>query len=87
LPEAKALLGRDRETAMLAEHALVAAEVLGVPRRASEHLRPPRDDVHAMLLAHPAREEPGKQVVALDAVTERVDEPLERRSASGPFIE
>src|SRR5215218_5645639 len=51
--EPKSLLGRDREPAVVGEHALVATELLGVARGTAEHLRPPGGDVRAVVLAHP----------------------------------
>jgi hypothetical protein len=48
--EAEALLGGDPEAAMLADHPLVAAELLRVVVRAAEHLAPPGGHVTAMLL-------------------------------------
>ena len=51
------LLGRDPEAAVVSEHVLVAAEVVGVAARSTEDLAPPDGDVVAMLLAHAAGKE------------------------------
>src|SRR3954452_7116517 len=40
-----------------------------------------------MLLAHPAGEQGGNQLIALDAVVEGVDQPLERLASAGPLVQ
>jgi hypothetical protein len=72
---------------MLAEHPLVAAELVAVARRAAEHLTPPGDHVQPVLLRYSAGKQRRKQLVGLDSVIEGVDQPRERRLASGPFVE
>ena len=85
--EAKPLLGRDLEVAMLGDHVLVTALLLGVARRSAEHLAPPQRDVRAMLLAHAARKQRRNQVVLLDAVVEGVQEAPNRGLTTGPLVE
>jgi hypothetical protein len=72
---------------VLRDHPLVAAEALGVLGGAAEDLAPPRGDVGPVLLPHAAGEERRQQVVTLDAVVERVDEPPEGRAAARPVVE
>jgi hypothetical protein len=72
---------------MLAHHALVASELLRIAGRAAEHLTPPCGHVLPMLLADPAGEQLGEQVIGLDSVVEGVDQSLERLLASGPLVE
>ncbi|HEY8523372.1 MAG TPA: hypothetical protein VIL48_00315 [Acidimicrobiales bacterium] len=52
--EPESLLGRDAQVAVLAEHALVPAEVVGVAGGSAEHLAPPRGHVRPVLAAHAA---------------------------------
>jgi len=85
--EAKALIRCDPEPAVVAQHALVSAQLLGVPGRAAEHLAPPGSDVRAVLLADAAGEERRQQLVAFDTVVEGVDQLPKCRFASGPLIQ
>jgi hypothetical protein len=86
--EPKPLLGRDRKPAVVREHALIAAELLGVAHGTAEHLRPPGGDVRTVVLAHPVGEEArGEQIVALDAVVEAIHQPPDRRLSAGPLVQ
>ena len=82
-----ALLGCDREIAVVGNHIFVAAELSGVATRAAEDLSPPGGDVVAMLLRDTAGEERAQQLVALDAVVEGVDELADGGLAAGPLEE
>jgi hypothetical protein len=55
--EAQALLGRDRQVAVVGERCLVASECLGVGRQPAEDLDPPVGDVSTVRFADPAGEE------------------------------
>jgi hypothetical protein len=55
--EAKPVLGRNTETAVLGQHVLVAAKLFGVPSWPAKDLAPPSDHVVAMLGADSARKE------------------------------
>src|SRR4029079_7286959 len=81
------LLRRDRKPAVVREHVLVPAELLAVAGWAAEDFAPPRGDMCPMLLVHAAREERRQQLVALDAIVERVDQAPDRVLASRPFKE
>ena len=72
---------------MLGQHVLVTAELARVAIGAAEDLRPPGDNVIAVLLAHAAREERREQFVSLDAVVERIDQALDGVVAAGPLVE
>src|SRR5262249_42956705 len=71
--EAEPLLVSDSEIEMLVQHPLVAAEFLAVGGRSTEDLAPPGGDIMAMVRVYTAGKEPRQQVVAFDAVVERVD--------------
>src|SRR4029453_16746984 len=75
------------QAAMLAEHALVAAELVGVAGRPAEHLAPPTRHMVPVVGTHTAREERRQQVIALDPVIEGVDQPLDGLAATGPLVE
>ena len=77
--EAEPLLGGDPEPAVVREHRLVPAELVGVRRGTAEDLDPPGGDVGTVLLAALRRGRSGQQVVALDPVVEGVDQPAEGR--------
>ena len=83
--EPEPLIRGDAQSTMVREHRLVAAVLLGVGRRSAEDLDPPVGDVGAVLLVHPAGEERRQQLVLLDPVVERVDQPSERTRATGPL--
>jgi hypothetical protein len=83
--EPQALLPGDRQTTVVRQHPVVAAQPVGVVARTAEHLAPPQGDVPPMLPADPTWEERAEQFVALDTVVERVDHPRDRRRAAGPL--
>lgn len=85
--EAEALIRGDPEPAMVARHALVPTQLLGVMRRAAEHLAPPGGDMRTVLLADPAGEEWREQLVAFDPVVQGVDQLPECNVTSGPLMQ
>src|SRR5262249_15449977 len=86
-PSPSAAATRGAAPAGVRGHGLVAAELVGVRRRAAEHLRPPGGDVRAVRLAHAAGEERRQELVLLDPVVERVDEAAHGVPASGPLVQ
>jgi hypothetical protein len=72
---------------MLAEHSVVPAELIRVPGRPAEHLRPPGDYVATVLGANRAAEQRCQQLVALDPVVESVEQALERPLSAGPLVQ
>jgi hypothetical protein len=85
--ETVALLGCDREVAVVGDHVFVAAELGGVATRPAEDFSPPGGYVVAMLLRDAAREEWAQQLIRLNAVVEGVDEPPDGGLAAGPLEE
>jgi len=85
--EPESLVGGDAHVAVVGEHGRVAAEPLGVPGRAAEHLAPPGGDVLAVGRTYTTGEQRAEQVVALNPVIEAADHPLDCRSAARPLIQ
>ena len=83
--EAKPLLGRDVQPAVVSEHGVVPAELLGVCRGAAEHFHPPGRHVSSVRLRDTAREQRRQQLVALDPVVEGIDQTPERRLSPRPL--
>ena len=85
--EAKPLLRRDPQVAVVGEHPRVAAELFGVVGRPAEHLRPPQRDVRPVILAHATGKEDAEEIVTLHPVVERVDQSPKGDRATGPFVQ
>jgi hypothetical protein len=85
--EAQALLRGDRQVLVLADHAVVATQLLRVLGGTAEDLGPPEDHVVAMLAADAVGKERRDQLVPLDAVVERIDQALERLLSARPLME
>src|SRR5262249_49646013 len=68
-------------------HPLVAAEFLAVGGRSTEDLAPPGGDIAAMVRVYAAGKEPRQQIVAFDAVVERVDHPVKGIASACPLVQ
>ena len=71
----------------MGKHAGVAAEALGVVGRSAQHLGPPRDNVRPVVLGDAAWKHRTEQVIAFDAVVERIDQASNSRGATRPVEE
>ena len=85
--ETEPLLRGDPKPAVVSEHVLVSAQLLAVAGWAAEDFAPPGGHMCPMLLVHAAREERRQQLVALDAIVERVHQAPDRLLTSCPLKE